>query len=110
MAADSQFALFIERLKTDDALRQKVAEAERAAVYENSPLKDKVEELSEARMTSLKEIAHEAGFDIGTNLRRPGDEVEVAPTEQEVENLCCWSTCCWIETSVWAVAVEGPRG
>ncbi len=86
----SQLALFVERLKTDEALRERVIEAEEAAAR---------------GLDSIRRIAADAGYDIAGELGRPGP-VQPTPTDQEVENAICWLTCCLFETSVWDT--EGP--
>lgn len=86
----SQLALFVERLKTDEALAQRVIEAEEAAAR---------------GVDSIRRIAAEAGYDISGEIVRP-DRTQLTPTDQEVENAICWLTCCVFETSVWTT--EGP--
>jgi predicted ribosomally synthesized peptide with nif11-like leader len=81
---------FVEKIKSDPALRSKIEEAEKSAM---------------ADFEKIKKIAKDAGHDIALDTARP-DQVSYKPTDQEVENLRCMLTCCWIETSVWDT--EGP--
>lgn len=88
--ADSELSLFIERIKTDDALRQKIVYAEKAAAR---------------GMDSIQQIAAEAGYNITGAISRPAKS-QLTPTAREMENTACFLTCCWVETSVWDT--EGP--
>jgi hypothetical protein len=101
----SQFASFIERIKTDDALRRKVAYAEESAARDTLRLKQDLDQVSAANLEAINKIAEEAGYDLQMDIRRP-EKAQITPTEQEVDNLRCILTCCWIETSVWDT--EGP--
>lgn len=104
MTSYSQFAAFIERIKTDDVLRQRVIDAEQAAARDTLKLKQEIDVVNKANLDSIKGIAQEAGYDITMDIRRP--EQQITPTDQEIENLRCFLTCCWVETSVWDT--EGP--
>jgi hypothetical protein len=98
--AKSQLALFIQKIKTDEALRQKVIHAEKSAEHGASKLKKKMEDLRKENLDPIRKIAKEAGFDITSNIGLPA--LDVAPHDHEKENLgdCCYLTCCWVETSV----------
>lgn len=86
----TQFSQFVEKLKTDADLRQKVVDAEQAAARD---------------MDALKRIAADEGYDISGEIGRP-QKAQPTPTAREMENSICFLTCCWIETSVWDT--EGP--
>jgi hypothetical protein len=82
--SESPLERFIEALNTDDALRQRVIEAERTAA-ENI-------EQSAAALTSL---ATDAGYDLGDWKMRPDDE---KPTPRDDEKTM-GNTCCFVVTS-----------
>jgi predicted ribosomally synthesized peptide with nif11-like leader len=86
----SQISQFIERIKSDEAFRQRIIDAEQAAARD---------------VESISQIAAEAGYDISGEIGRPAT-MQPTPTDQEMENATCVLTCCWVETSVWDT--EGP--
>jgi len=90
MQTNPSFEAFVKKLQSDPALRQKIEEAEKSTAE---------------RFSVIKKIAKDAGYDIDLYATRPS-QTSVKPTDQEVENLRCVFTCCWIETSVWDT--EGP--
>ena len=102
---NSQLSLLIEKIKTDDALRQKIIYAEKSAASNTLKLKQEIDVVSEANLDSIKKIAKEAGYDITMDISRP-EKMQITPTDQEIENLRCMLTCCWVATSVWDT--EGP--
>jgi hypothetical protein len=84
---DSSVVNFIEQLKVDDRLRQKVTVAETAL---SATIKRDT--------ASIAEIAAEAGFDISGWSSRPSAE-QPEPTEGEMISFCCTLTCCVVTTS-----------
>ena len=87
---------FIERLRTDDALRQTLIEAENAAARDINHGTD-----------SITQIAAQEGFDIRGWPGRPITEI---PPETESDlSTCCTLTCCLLSTSAAVVKAEdGP--
>ena len=81
----SALVRFIEKLKTDDGLRQRVVDAERVA---SSNIKRDTD--------AITKIAAEAGFDITGWSSRP-DETQPTPTYQDLHR--CTFTCCLYKTS-----------
>ena len=86
----SQVSDFVQRLKTDEVFRQRIIDAEKAAARD---------------VDLIQQIAAEEGYDISGEIGRPSN-LQLTPTDQEMENLICLLTCCWVETSVWTT--EGP--
>jgi hypothetical protein len=84
---DSSLAGFIERLRTDDELRQRVADAETefAATIKRET-------------SAISQIAADAGFDISGWNNSPRGTV---PTTGELlsPSFCCSLTCCVVSTS-----------
>jgi hypothetical protein len=96
---NSQLSLFIEKLKTDEALRQKVSAAENEAASKILRLQQEGDAIMESNLESIKRIAREAGYDFTMDMSRPMKAV--TPTEQELESSSCWLfTCCLLGTSV----------
>jgi hypothetical protein len=81
---DSSLVRFVERLKTDEALRQRVIAAERA--FSSNIKRD---------TDAITQIAAEAGYDITGWTNRP-DETRPTPTDQELRSF---RSCCWVVTS-----------
>lgn len=77
---------FLDRLKVDDALRQRVADAERAA---SSNMK--------RDMDVITQIAAEAGYDITGWSSRP--RPLFTPADEELGDSCPLTTCCLAFTS-----------
>ena len=98
--ANSDLEAFIERLKTDDALRQRVTDAETVAGRDVLKLRRQMEGIAEANLTALSRIAEEAGYDLADAVQRP-DEIQVTPSALEMESANCWLTCCIWQTSEW---------
>lgn len=90
MKSSTSLDAFVEKVKSDPALRRKIEDAEKLAA---------------SNFESLKKIAKDAGHDVALDTARP-NQVSSKPTDQEVENLRCVLTCCWVATSVWDT--EGP--
>lgn len=85
----TDLAAFIQRIKSDPALRQTIADAEKVAAQ---------------GMALLKDIAAQEGFDL-SSVQRPS--AGTAPSSSEVEGGDCPLTCCWVETST-TVITEPP--
>lgn len=82
---NSPFAQFIERVKGDEGLRQRVYDAEKALVRD-----------IEGHTDIITRIAAEAGYDITGWNGRP----EARPTREELEaGDSCTLTCCASLTS-----------
>lgn len=81
---------FIEHLKTDDALRRRIVEAETAAARDINGATDEI-----------TQIAAQEGFDISGWPGRPVNEAPV-PTREELDSTACCVllTCCVEETSM----------
>ncbi len=87
---------FIETLRTDDALRQRVVEAESAAARDINRGTD-----------AITELAAKEGFDISGWPGRPITEGPAAAEESDFG--CCTLTCCLVQTSVAVVQeADGP--
>ena len=86
MSDESSLARFVEALHADEALRDRIAGAERAA-------SDNIERASAA----IRAVASDAGFDISDWTLRP-DTVTPSPTSQELAARASGS-CCWFLTS-----------
>jgi hypothetical protein len=83
----SSLAQFIEALKGDDGLRQKVVAAERAAA-------ERINRDTDA----ITQIAAREGYTIDG---WPGRPIKMLPPQEfEEASGCCSWTCCYIETSV----------
>jgi len=96
---NSQLSQFIEKIKTDEALRQKVLYAEKEAASKIMKLKEESDAIMESNLEAVKRIAQEAGFDLTMDMSRPMKAV--TPTEQELESSDCYLfTCCLLGTSV----------
>lgn len=82
-------AQFIERLRADDELKQRVVAAERVAA-----------ETIQRDTDAITQIAAEAGYDI-TGWRSRPDLTQPKPTDEELaSDACCvLLTCCNIVTS-----------
>lgn len=100
MAAKSQLISFINSIQTDEALKRRIIEAERAASKEAAELTDRVEAARRDNLEAIKRLATQAGFDITGDIGRP-EALDIAPHDHEKEDLgdCCHLTCCWVETS-----------
>lgn len=77
---------FIERLQNDDALRQTLIEAERAAARDINSGTD-----------TITQIAAQEGLDLNGWPGRP--ITEMAPETERDFSLCCTLTCCLWQTS-----------
>jgi hypothetical protein len=99
----------LERLKTDEELRDKFIEAEKSARREAVRIRARIDEVAEVNVAALTRIAADAGFDISGGLTRPGD-FQVTPTQQEVEgfSLQCVFTCCFVATSAYSTETFAP--
>ncbi|MFD3676432.1 hypothetical protein [Streptomyces sp. NPDC058613] len=84
LVMESQFSEFVEKLKTDVHLRQKVLFAEHAVARD---------------MDTLSRIAADEGFDISEITRPP--QGQPTPTDSEMDAMS--ATCCWVFTSVCTV-------
>jgi hypothetical protein len=83
----SSIEQFIEQVRTDDALRQRVLEAENAAAGDINRGTD-----------AITQLAEQEGFDI---RGWPGRPVTDLPPEGERDaSWCCTFTCCLVSTSV----------
>jgi hypothetical protein len=96
---DSQLSLFIEKLKSDPALLHKVKEGEKLAAARTTELVQQAGAVRRENLAALEQIALEAGFNIAGDMKRPAD-VQIIPSERDLEHPDCPSTCCWVETSV----------
>ncbi len=84
---------FIERVKSDEALRLKILDAEVSAARDINRGTD-----------AITRLAAEEGFDI---RGWPGRSINELPPEHGVTfSTCCTLTCCWVETSVAIVMAE----
>jgi hypothetical protein len=99
----SQFTAFIERLRTDEALREKFFAAERLARRNVLELEKQITELGDANLAELKRIAKEAGFDLSEAFRRPRS-FQTRPSDHELDSLSwnCIFTCCFVLTSAYS--------
>jgi hypothetical protein len=106
---DSQLAALIERLKTDEALRERFLEAERSARREARELGERITGLADANLAEITSIAEDAGFDISGSFRRPSD-YRAAPSDREIDSLslACVFTCCFLLTSAYSTETFGP--
>jgi hypothetical protein len=84
---------FIERLRTDEALRQRILEAENAAARDINRGTD-----------AITQIAAQEGFDI---RGWPGRAITEVPLETESDFGCCTLTCCLAYTSA-TIAEDRP--
>lgn len=104
----SQLPALLERLKTDERLRDEFLEAEKSARREALAIRKRIDELADANIAALAEIAEGAGYDISDALKRPSD-FQVTPTAQEFEGFSwsCVFTCCFLGTSAWSTETFG---
>jgi hypothetical protein len=109
--SQSEMLRFLERLKSDERLREQVQQAEREAATRTQPIKDNIDAASRENWDSLQRIAQEHGYDISMDLSLPRSFAE--PTDQELTGAWCLLTCCWVATSVWdgegIPTVDGPQ-
>jgi hypothetical protein len=105
----SQLSALLERLKTDEDLRDKFLEAEKSARHEAIELRKQIDRLADANRATLTAIAEEAGYDISGAMKRPSD-FQDTPTAQEFESYSasCLFTCCFLGTSVWSTETFAP--
>jgi hypothetical protein len=94
----SQVELFLERLSTDPALRQKITEFEEKASASALRLQEARESAARANAFTIIAIAKEAGYDIPTDFFR-STTAPAYPTDQEMEGARCTFTCCLVKTS-----------
>jgi hypothetical protein len=96
----SQVELFLERIRTDSALREKILKFEEKARVSAMSLARDRETTAKANAYTITEIAKEAGYDIPRDFFRE-TKSHVSPTEQEIEAASCTisATCCWVATS-----------
>jgi hypothetical protein len=106
----SQLPALLERLKTDEDLRAKFLEAETSARRQALEIRTRIDQLADANIATLHNIAEEAGYNISDAIKRPSD-FQVTPTEQEFESFSwsCVFTCCFVATSAWSTETFGPR-
>jgi Nif11 domain len=85
-------AQFIDKVKTDKELRQKIIAAEKKAAK-------RIIDSRRANVDAIGKIAKEAGFEIDRDLVRP--VATLFPQESEIEASCGWikNTCCYVVTS-----------
>jgi len=94
----SQVELFLERIRTDSALREKILKFEEKARANAMSAEQEFENIARANAYTIIEIAKEAGYDIPRDFFR-GTKLHISPTEQEIEGASCILTCCWVATS-----------
>ena len=93
----SSIEQFIERLRTDEALKQRILEAENAAARDINRGTD-----------AITAIADQEGFDI---RGWPGRSITELPPEMESDlSACCTLTCCLAQTSAAIVKAEDRPG
>jgi hypothetical protein len=85
-------AQFIDKVKADKELHQKILAAERHAAKQ-------IIEVRKSNVDAIKQIAQEAGFAIEEELARP--QTVMFPQASEIESSCgvIKDTCCYLETS-----------
>jgi hypothetical protein len=83
---------FIERLKHDEGLRQRLLEAESAAARDIDSGAD-----------AITQIAAQEGFDI---TGWPGRPIHLPAEAESALSTCCVLTCCLLSTSVAVVQEE----
>jgi hypothetical protein len=98
--AKSQLALFLDKVKTDPKLKQRLLAAEEAAKKDADAAIRSVVSARASNLGVIKKIAKEEGFDISANIAAP-KSVSVGPSalEKQLSKAGCWLTCCWVETS-----------
>jgi hypothetical protein len=94
----SQIELFLERIRTDNELREKILKFEEKARASALSLEQEIETNTRANAYTIIAIAKEAGYDIPRDFFRE-TKSRVSPTEQEIEGARCTLTCCWVATS-----------
>ena len=94
----SQVELFIDRIKTDGKLMEKVLKLEEKARAGAMRLQQDIETNARANAYTTMAIAKEAGYDIPSDFFRQAKS-PVSPTEQEIAGARCGFTCCWLGTS-----------
>lgn len=94
----AQVELFLEKIKTDDELREKILEFEEKARANALRLAQETESNARANAYTITAIAKEAGFDISQDFFRQA-KLPMTFTDKEIEAESCWSTCCWVATS-----------
>jgi hypothetical protein len=90
--------LFLEKVRTDNALREKVLQFEEKARASAMSVQRDIEINTRANALSMVAIAKEAGYDIPIDFFR-GTRARVSPTEQEIAGSRCTLTCCIAGTS-----------
>jgi hypothetical protein len=97
--AKTALAQFIDKVKSDKALRHKIIAAEKNAAQ-------KIIDSRKANVDTIRKIAKDAGFDIEPELTRP--TAYIFPQENELESSCgvIKDTCCWVETSCLRTATD----
>jgi Nif11 domain len=83
---ESPLVQFVERLRADEDLKRKVAEAEKTAARNMQRDTD-----------TMVKIAADAGYDISGWRSRP--DLLPVPAEEEADSCCTLLTCCFVETS-----------
>jgi hypothetical protein len=96
--AKSQIELFLEKIKSDRALREKVEKFEEKARIGAESVQQEIETNARANAHTIIMIAKEAGFDIPDDFFRDA-KPNIAATDQEMAGSDCTLTCCWVATS-----------
>lgn len=90
--------LFLDKIKTDDALKQKVSKFEETAREGALQVEREAENQAKANALTIMSLAKEAGFDIPLDFFRQSKAFLVA-SDKEAEGSDCTLTCCWVATS-----------
>jgi hypothetical protein len=94
----SQVELFLERIKTDNELREKIQKFEEEARASALIREQEIDTSVRANAYTIIGIAKEAGYDIPRDFFHEAKSV-VSATEQEIAGARCAFTCCWLGTS-----------
>lgn len=94
----SQVELFLEQIKNDSALREKIEKFEEKARVSADSIQQEIETNARANAHTIMTIAKEAGYDIPSDFFRDS-KTHFAATDQEMVGSNCTLTCCWVATS-----------
>jgi hypothetical protein len=94
----TQVELFLERIRSDSELREKLIKFEEQARANAMNVAREFETNARANAYTIIEIAKETGYDIPRDFFR-ATKSPITPTEQEIEGAGCVLTCCWVATS-----------
>jgi len=93
---------FVEKLRTDEALRRRVFAMEEASAKK---IFKQIADVNKEQDDELLTLAKEVGIDLSGELKRPGASGGT-PAGSDFEEDTCTLTCCLAATSTWRAPVR----